>query len=277
MGDYHAGPVCLDEMVTVFGQYDPENRWNGWLNPYIDAWSVELTLTRLNESYGDDADTYGYDWTWDDEGALVLTSRQLLEEAQNDEQRGHATEVIAPNDDGLYGLGYYGWTWSEDHNYGATEEWQAWHSAYRDVYIAAANAENHRRIAAGEPYDPTARGRQDSAAHETAMEWSKNHPEPVKYPNDADTWVGVPGQSLIWLRVRIDNVYPDGTVRKTMWLLVPPPPAGYDEDTLNEWAEDELYEFTGTGRTEGDAGYFLTILQCESDPALVDTEFEWGI
>lgn len=77
------------------------------------------------------------------------------------------------------------------------------------------------------------------------------------------------------MTIKIENVYPDDVVRRTMAVSVPAPPE--DHEDLNMWAEDHLYPLTGTGRTEGDAGYFVTVLKCPYYPALEGNEFEWGI
>lgn len=170
---YTSGPVCLDEIVTVIGQYDPENRWNGWLNPYIDAWSVQETLTAINASYGGDADTYGYDWVWEDDGTLTLTERQWRDEAA---ERGETYEPqsIGPDEDGLYGIGYYGWTWSEDHTY---DEWKAWDRERTRVWVDANNAKNHEQVAAG---IQDRRAANHQAAMVAVAEWEKAHAEPPK-------------------------------------------------------------------------------------------------
>jgi hypothetical protein len=77
------------------------------------------------------------------------------------------------------------------------------------------------------------------------------------------------------LLLRIDNVYPDDTVtRETAVTVFSPEP---DED-LQDWADDQLLEYTGTGRTEGDAGYFVEILRSEFPEIVpVGSTFEWGV
>lgn len=75
------------------------------------------------------------------------------------------------------------------------------------------------------------------------------------------------------IEVKVENVYPDGTVRTNAEAEVPLPPL----QDLDEWAEEHLMPLTGTGRTEGDAGYFLTITKFDARPELVGTEYEWGI
>lgn len=79
------------------------------------------------------------------------------------------------------------------------------------------------------------------------------------------------------LTVKIDNVYPDGTVTRVMMVDVPAPEVVDRGDHESEWAEDHLLPLTGTGRTEGDAGYFVEITECREVPELVGRNYEWGI
>jgi hypothetical protein len=77
------------------------------------------------------------------------------------------------------------------------------------------------------------------------------------------------------MTLKIDNIYEDGEqVTNTLYDVEVPKPTGGSE-ALSEWAYDHLFPLTGTGRTEGDAGYFVEIIAAE-DPALVGSEFEWG-
>jgi hypothetical protein len=108
-GGYVAGPICLDEEVTVLGQYNPRNRWNGWLMPSIDAWSVEQVLAALNSDHDYYLD-YGYDHEWLEDGSLKLIERQWLQEDPDNYQ----PEILRPDEDGLYSLGAGSWVWSED-------------------------------------------------------------------------------------------------------------------------------------------------------------------
>jgi hypothetical protein len=72
--------------------------------------------------------------------------------------------------------------------------------------------------------------------------------------------------------VEIENVYEDETITVVDEVEVP----AVEWDSLDDWAEDYLYPLTGTGRPEGDAGYFLTVTACD-DPRLVGITFDWGI
>ena len=81
----------------------------------------------------------------------------------------------------------------------------------------------------------------------------------------------------IKLRATFENIYEDGEeVTNVYDLDVPEPEVGLNEDQWEEWAYDNLFPWTGTGREDGDAGYFVTIDQCEARPDLVGKEFEWG-
>jgi hypothetical protein len=85
------------------------------------------------------------------------------------------------------------------------------------------------------------------------------------------------------LSIKIDNVYEDGEeVTNTLYdLNVEEPPAGrtaadVDSEEWADWAYDNLFPHTGTGKTQGDAGYFVEVIACD-DPTMVGTKFEWGI
>lgn len=77
---------------------------------------------------------------------------------------------------------------------------------------------------------------------------------------------------MITVECQIDNVYPDGTVSTTVEAQVAEPWSDRED-----WADEVLLPLTGTGRTEGDAGYFLTITRCDEVPELVGEHFEWGV
>lgn len=100
----HSGPICLDELVTVMGQYS-DRRWNGWICPHIDAWSVQHTLEQFSP---DDDLQETFTWEWDDE-----LDRPYLQSHSRD-YPGECDERLDPDEDGLYPLGYMSWTWSED-------------------------------------------------------------------------------------------------------------------------------------------------------------------
>lgn len=73
------------------------------------------------------------------------------------------------------------------------------------------------------------------------------------------------------VEVKFTSVYEDGEswTNEVLCLTVPGP-----DDDLDEWADDQLYPLTGTGRS-GAAGYFATISKFDERPDLVGREFEW--
>lgn len=76
------------------------------------------------------------------------------------------------------------------------------------------------------------------------------------------------------IKVRIVNIYEDGdeiTTEATASVTVP------EGEDMTEWAYDELFPLTGTGRTEGNSAYFLTITEFPARPDLVGQEFEFGV
>lgn len=83
----------------------------------------------------------------------------------------------------------------------------------------------------------------------------------------------------VTLTLQIDNIYEDGDeVRTTATVTVPAPPDPSDESAYEDWAYDHIFAATGTGKTEGDSGYFVEVTET-SDPATVPvgTEFEFGL
>lgn len=176
-GGWTAGPICLDEYVTVLGQYMDRNRWNGWLMPQIDAYSVEMVKAAL------DSDDDNYRYEWQDDLSLKVTNVEDPE----------YPEILHPNEDGLYALGAGSWTWSEDTDYAATEEWDDWSLEGRSVWVKACNYSNQTLAKAG-VLDRN-RNNQEYADAEYAA-WLTDNPEPQKYP-DGRTALPVPGQKEI--------------------------------------------------------------------------------
>lgn len=90
---------------------------------------------------------------------------------------------------------------------------------------------------------------------------------------------------LIKLALKIDNIYEDGDrVVTEPVVMVPEPPRLDDADALDEWADEFILPATGTGKTEGDASYFVEVIAV--DPSLLSTgkehplvgrKFEFGI
>jgi hypothetical protein len=80
------------------------------------------------------------------------------------------------------------------------------------------------------------------------------------------------------MRIKIENVYEDGEeITETKDINVPEPPnLDTESERHQDWAYDYLFAETGTGKTEGDAAYFVEILASD-DVALVGNTYEWGI
>lgn len=74
--------------------------------------------------------------------------------------------------------------------------------------------------------------------------------------------------------LEIENTYFDGSVMRTVTADVPPAPV--DPDDLEEWFEEHIFEFTGTGRTDDYAIYEVKVTACEEQPSLVGENHEWG-
>jgi len=94
----------------------------------------------------------------------------------------------------------------------------------------------------------------------------------------ANTRMGLPdGQADATIDLEIENVYADGRkiVTRVMDALVQAPQKDSDEEALAEWAWDQLFPFTGTGRYEGDAWYQVFVTACDV-PSLGGRKFEFG-
>lgn len=84
---------------------------------------------------------------------------------------------------------------------------------------------------------------------------------------------------MIKLTLDIENVYEDGEkIKTTVETEVPDPPATGDSDDDFDWSYDHIFPHTGTGKTGGDAFYFVTVRE-SSHPGLipVGTEYEFGL
>lgn len=110
---FTASPVCLDELVTVWGEYDPRARWNGWLMPRIDAWAAERVLTVIAAEHTATGEPDRITWDWADDGTLTVVETY--------EPGADATDVYEPDADGLVALGAGGWVWAEDTDDDATD------------------------------------------------------------------------------------------------------------------------------------------------------------
>ena len=84
-------------------------------------------------------------------------------------------------------------------------------------------------------------------------------------------------EPLIHIKVKIDNIYEDGeNVVVEAEADVPKPWAEEGSDAHSEWEEFFIFPLTGTGQEEGDAGYFVEVLESSDPDAIpVGTEWEW--
>ena len=81
------------------------------------------------------------------------------------------------------------------------------------------------------------------------------------------------------LSLRIENYYvADGDEIITYVVdAVVPAPTTTDENVAawDDWAEEVIHPFTGTGRVSGDATYDVLITACD-DPAMLNRRFAFG-
>lgn len=79
----------------------------------------------------------------------------------------------------------------------------------------------------------------------------------------------------IEVTLKVENTYSDETVVNTCTGRVPRPD---DLDDLDEWFEDYIFEFTGTGahRSRDYAIYEVEVAGCTDEPALVGRTYGWG-
>ncbi|REE61478.1 hypothetical protein BX257_4057 [Streptomyces sp. 3212.3] len=108
--------VCIDSMLGPYdAKLDPTHRWNGWLSPYFTLDTVRQLAARTQEMAEEDGfdcvDTiHVIDGDTDSDGeprAVVVHIRwQYLGEGAES-----AASIIQPNDEGLYGVGGWEWTW----------------------------------------------------------------------------------------------------------------------------------------------------------------------
>ncbi|WP_405526838.1 hypothetical protein OG426_30640 [Streptomyces canus] len=105
--------VCIDDRL---GPYDaklvPANRWHGSVSPFFTLDVVRELAARTQEvahEYGHDRnDTIHVIDSQREPRALVLHIRW----SYLDQDGGSAVSIIQPNDEGLYGIGGWEWTWN---------------------------------------------------------------------------------------------------------------------------------------------------------------------
>ena len=88
---------------------------------------------------------------------------------------------------------------------------------------------------------------------------------------------GAGGQADVTIDLEIENLYADGQkiVTRVVGALVQAPQKDSDEEALDEWAWDQLFPLTGTGRYDGDAWYEVFVTACDV-ATLVGRKFEFG-
>lgn len=120
----------------------------------------------------------------------------------------------------------------------------------------------------------------DNIAAEIA---ASNAAQSTFYAENDRTIPAGPDEEQVEVTLVIDNIYEDGdeirtTVRTT--IAAPPYPLVPDFDSSSdefcEWEQDEIFQHTGTGKTEGDASYFVEVTESDRPDLIpVGTEFEF--
>lgn len=89
----------------------------------------------------------------------------------------------------------------------------------------------------------------------------------------------------IRVKLDIENHYElFGVIRTSVDTEVNPPPVlppsdnwtPEQKDAWDAWSYEQIHVHTGTGRAEGDATYFVKIVE-SSEPALVGCELDFGL
>ncbi|MFC1415402.1 hypothetical protein [Streptacidiphilus cavernicola] len=108
--------VCIDDLGPFDAKVDPTDRWNGWLCPYFTLDTVRVLAARTQElAAQDDNDTFDtvhvIDGGTDDNGKPRAIVVHISWQHFTDDPE-HAAGFVAPNSEGLYGIGAAEWTWS---------------------------------------------------------------------------------------------------------------------------------------------------------------------
>lgn len=109
---WSTGPITLDGVAEVLGQYPLGHYWNGFLLPWIDPLAVITVLEDLNET---NPNGPTLDWDWVD-GNLILKEQDYSSTPGPDwalAEPQWTEEILEPDADGLYPLGAWAWVWSE--------------------------------------------------------------------------------------------------------------------------------------------------------------------
>ncbi|WP_327349623.1 hypothetical protein OG772_20285 [Streptomyces sp. NBC_01321] len=123
--------VCIDDMLGPYdAKLNPDNRWNGWLSPFFTLDTARKIAARTQEMADEDGhdcvDTIhvidgGIDREGEPRAVVLHISWQYFDEGSQT-----AASIIQPNDEGLYGIGGWSWTWhfaTWSCTCGADEEW----------------------------------------------------------------------------------------------------------------------------------------------------------
>lgn len=61
-----------------------------------------------------------------------------------------------------------------------------------------------------------------------------------------------------------------------MWVDVPKPPTYVTSEELDHWGDEQLYPFTGTGRTDRVGSYYEVRIVWSPDDVLTGRQWGWG-
>lgn len=75
--------------------------------------------------------------------------------------------------------------------------------------------------------------------------------------------------------LEIENAYADSVSVTHVHTVSVQRPASFAEHELGDWACEQLFPFTGTGREDGPSLYIVTVTGA-SDPGLIGRTFELG-
>ena len=75
--------------------------------------------------------------------------------------------------------------------------------------------------------------------------------------------------------LEIENVYPDAMSTTHLTNIDVTPPSALTDEALDDWADEELFPLTGTGREGGNPMYQVSI-NGSSDSRLIGLSFSFG-
>lgn len=80
----------------------------------------------------------------------------------------------------------------------------------------------------------------------------------------------------ITIKVKIENTYTTTTIFTEVEATVPRAPV-LDEDALDAWFDEHIFELTGTdaSRSNDYAVYEATVIECAKQPPLVGKSYTW--